>query len=149
MSPSELLNEVDRILEESKTALLATVGPDGRARVRWMTPRRIKARPGCLCAVSEAASAKVDQIRQNPLVTWSIQRATLNEVITLRGSAAVVEDPGLLREFLEAVGKDLFMVWHLHPSTAHPHLVVIRTVIEEAERLDALAGRTERFAFGA
>ena len=156
MSPTDLLSEVDRILEESKTALLATVGVDGRARLRWMTPRRIKVRPGYLYCASEAETVKVDHVRHNPNVTWTIQRATLNEVIALRGHAVVLDEPGLLQEFLEAVGKDLFMVWRLHPlqstpttgtRSPRPHLVVIETAIEEAERLDCLSGKTTRYAF--
>jgi general stress protein 26 len=162
MSPTDLLlSEIDRILEESKTALLATIGPDGRARLRWMTPRRIKVRPTYLYCVSEAETQKVEHLRHNPQVTWSIQRATLNEVICVYGHAVVLDEPGLLQEFLEAVGKDLFMVWRLHPAqtaqtgstggarSPRPHLVVIETAIQEAERFDSLGGSTTRVRFGA
>lgn len=155
MSPTDLLSEIDRVLEEAKTALLATVGPDGHARLRWMTPRRIKVRPAYLYCVSEADTVKVEHIHRNPKVTWMIQRATLNEVVAVRGHAVVLDEPSLLQEFLEAVGKDLFMVWRLHPShsegerVTRPHLVVIETAIEEAERFDALTGQTARFTFGA
>jgi pyridoxamine 5'-phosphate oxidase len=146
MSPTELLGEVDRILEESKTALLATVDSLGRPRLRWMTPRRLRGRPGHLYTVTDLGASKVPEIRHDPRVTWLVQRASLSEVITLRGRAVVVEDPSLLAEFLEAAGKDLFMVWHLQPTQRRPELAV-ETVIEEASRFDAGSGGTTTFAF--
>lgn len=148
MTPTELLSEIDRILEDSKTALLATVDSQGRPSLRWMTPRRIKVRPAYLYCASEVATRKVEEIRSNPVVAWTIQRPTLSEVITVSGRAAVLEEPIILQEFLEAVGKDLFMVWRLHPAQERPRLVVIETVLETATRLDSLTGKTQTFTFG-
>ena len=147
MTPTELLGEVDRILEESKTALLATVDPEGRPNLRWMTPRRLRGRAGRLYAVTELAGGKVAEIRRDPRVTWLIQRPQLNEVITLRGRAVVVEDSSLLNELLEAAGKDLFMVWHLHPAPEHPRFAVLETTLEAASRFDAATGATATFTF--
>lgn len=147
MTPTELLGEVDRILEESKTALLATLDAQGRPQLRWMTPRRLRGRPGSLYSVTELGAPKIAEVRRDPRVTWLVQRASLSEVITLRGRAAVVEDPTLLNEFLEAAGKDLFMVWHLHPAEARPQLAIVETVLEDASRFDATLGRTVTFTF--
>ena len=149
MTPTELLGEVDRILEESKTALFATLDAQGRPQLRWMTPRQLRGRPGRIYAVTELGTPKSAEIRRDPRVTWLVQRASLAQVITLRGRAAVVEDPSLLNEFLEASGKDLFMVWHLHPAQDRPQLAVIETVLEDASRFDATFGKTENFTFGA
>jgi general stress protein 26 len=149
MTPTELLSEIDRILEDSKTGLMTTLDAQGRPCPRWMTPRRIKGRPGCLYTVSESHAGKLEQVRRDPRVTWLIQEPSLNVVITLHGRAEVLEEPPLLQEFLEAVGKDLFMVWHLHPAQEHPHLVVVETVLEEASRFDSRSGKTLAFALGA
>lgn len=142
MTPTELLAEVDRILDESKTALLATVDPDGRPQLRWMTPRRLRDRPGHLYTVTEIGAAKVAELRRDPRVTWLVQRPALTEVITLRGRATVLDEPTLLREFLEAAGKELFMIWHLHRSHERPQFVVIETALEEASRFQASSGET-------
>jgi len=147
MTPTELLGEVDRILEESKTALLATVDADGRPQLRWMTPRRLRGRPRSLYTVTELGAPKIAELRRDPRVTWLVQRASLSQVITLRGRAGVVEDPTLLNEFLEAAGKDLFMVWHLNPARARPQLAVVETVLEDASCFDATLGSTATFTF--
>ena len=149
MTPNELLIAIDHLLEDAKAALLATIGPDGRPHLRWMTPRRLKATPHLLTTVSEASAAKVAQIRLDPRVTWIVQTASLNEIVTIEGRARVIDDPTALQEFLEAAGKDLFMVWHLHPAATHPHLVVIETEIDTATRLDSRTGATEHFTFSA
>lgn len=147
MTPTELLGEVDRILAEAKTALLATLDAEGRPHMRWMTPARLRGRPGHLYAVTEAASAKLGEIQRDPRVTWLVQRASLNEIITLRGRAVVVDDALLLNEFLEAAGKDLFMVWRLQPSRERPQLKIIETAIERASRFDAGTGVTVDLGF--
>lgn len=147
MTPSELLSEVDRILETSKTALLATLDSRGAPTMRWMTPRRLRTRPGSLFAVTHRESAKIGDIQKDPRVTWLVQLASLTQIITLRGQARVVDDLSLLNEFLEATGKDLFMVWHMHPNTERPQLTVIETRIETASRFDSLTATTESFAF--
>lgn len=147
MTPNDLLTALDHLLEDAKTGVLTTLGPDGRPRMRWMTPRRIQGRPRFLYTVSEASTVKVEEIRLDPRVTWLVQRASLNEILSLDGRASVIDDPGLLQEFLEAVGKDLFMVWHLHPAATRPHLVVIETELDAATRLDCLTGDKESFAF--
>lgn len=145
MTPTELLGEVDRILQESKTALLATLDAQGRPQLRWMTPRRLRGRARHLYAVTEANAPKIAEIRHDPRVTWLVQRPTLKEVITLRGRAVAVEDPTLLQEFLEAAGSDLFMVWHLHPPHERPRLAVVETTIESASRFDGASGGTVSF----
>lgn len=142
MTPIEVLGEVDRILDESKTALLATLDSRGHPHLRWMTPRRLRDRPGHLYAVTERGAAKVAEIRHEPRVTWLVQRASLDVVITVRGHAIVVEEPALLNDFLEAAGKDLFVLWHLHPAHVRPQLVLIETAIEEASRFHAGTGET-------
>jgi general stress protein 26 len=149
MTPNELLVEVDRILEESKTALLATVDGGAQPCLRWMTPRRLKTLPTHLCAVCEVGSPKVEQIRLHPEVAWLVQRPSLDVVITLRGRAVVVEDPAMLQEFLDVAAKDLFVIWRLHaPGTNNP-FAVIETLIESASRFDSMSGKTTEFRFDA
>jgi general stress protein 26 len=149
MTPKELLVEIDRILEDSKTALLATVDASGRPSLRWMTPRRLKTLPTHLCAVCEMGTSKVEQIRQRPDVAWLIQRPTLDVVITLRGRATVIEDPAMLQEFLDVAAKDLFVIWRLHPPGAQNPLGVIETLVESASRFDSQSGKTSEFRFDA
>ncbi len=148
MTPNELLITLDRLLEDAKTGVLTTLGPDGRPRLRWMTPRRIKGRPRCLYTVSEAHAEKVAEIQADPRVAWLVQPSSLREVLTFDGRATVIDDPSLLQEFLEAVGKDLFMVWHLHPAPTRPHFVVIETELDRGTRLDARTGEIQSVTFG-
>jgi pyridoxamine 5'-phosphate oxidase len=148
MTPNELLSTLDRSLEDAKTGVLTTLDTDGRPRMRWMTPRRIKGRPRFLYTVSEAHAAKVGEIKADPRVSWLVQPSSLREVLSFDGRATVVDDPTLLQEFLEAVGKDLFMVWHLHPAQTRPHFVVIETALERGARLDARTGAIHSVTFG-
>jgi general stress protein 26 len=147
MTPNELLVEVDQILEDSKTALLATVDERGQPCLRWMTPRRLKTLPNLLCAVCEVGSTKVEHIRRRPEVTWLVQRASLDTVITLRGRSSVIEDAAMLQEFLDVAARDLFVIWRLHPPGANNPFAMIETVIETASRFDSLTGKTTEFRF--
>jgi general stress protein 26 len=149
MTPNELLVEIDRILEDSKTALLATVDGTGQPCLRWMTPRRLKTLPTHLCAVCEVGSSKVEQIRQHPEVAWLVQRPNLDIVITVRGRTTVVEDAATLQEFLDVAAKDLFVIWRLHPPGANNPFAVIGTQIESASRFDSQSGKTTEFRFDA
>ena len=88
MTPTELLSEMDGILDDSKSALLATVDPQGRPRLRWMTPRRIKGRAAYLYSTSDHAARKIDDIRRNPRVSWTIQRAASASSRTVRSICA-------------------------------------------------------------
>ena len=75
-------------------------------------------------------------------VQWSFQSPTLREIVQLRGRAAVLSNPGLKAEVLEALGPNLAIFWRINPDPAK--LVVIETVIEKAklfrpmERLNTL-----------
>jgi general stress protein 26 len=147
MTPNELLVEIDRILEDSKTAMLATVDSSGKPCCRWMTPRRLRSMPKFLLAACEINSSKVAEIRQHPDVTWAIQGPALDVVVTVHGRATVVEDAALLQDFLDVTAKDLFVIWRIHPPGSRVPFAVISTEIESASRFDSLTGKSVEFRF--
>ena len=59
---------------------------------------------------------------------WTFQPASLDEIVSVRGRAIVLNAPGLKAEVLEALGPNLTNFWRVNPDPAK--LVVIETLIE-------------------
>ena len=129
MDSKPMLDTLERVLERSKIAILATVDPEGKPHMRWMTPGRVRGRDRFLYAVTSPDFRKTDEIKANPSVEWMIQSLGLDEIITVKGTMRIIDNPSVKAEVLEAIGKHLSTFWKLNPDEGK--LVVLETAIEQ------------------
>ena len=139
MNPRELMNRIAAILDAHGTGLLATTDAEGAPHVRWLTPAVLRDRPDAIYALTAPGFAKVAQVRARPRVEWMFQDPSLAEIVTVRGTVSVVDNPSLRAEVLEAVGPRLRTFWSLAKDARD--LVVLETAIEEATRYLPMEGR--------
>jgi general stress protein 26 len=146
MNPRELMNRIAAILDAHGTGLLATTDAEGTPHVRWLTPAVLRDRPDTIYALTAPRFAKVAQVRAHPRVEWMFQVPSLAEIVTLRGTVSVVDNPSLRAEVLEAVGPRLRTFFQLAKDGRD--LVVLETSIEEATHYQPIEGRKSvvRFA---
>ncbi len=141
MDINEAFSVLDGILEESGTAVLATVGSGGAPRLRWMTPLLIPGRTGFLYAVTSPQFEKKAQLDADPRVEWMVQTRSLTKVMNLQGKIQILESPQVKSEMLEQIGGRLSTFWRVNPEAED--LVVLETVIEEIRYFEPMTGRRE------
>ena len=145
MDMKELMIDIRQLLEDARTAVLATVGHDGKPHLRWMTPAVLPLRPGALYTVSAPNAGKITDLQENPCVEWMIQNRSLTRVINVRGRVNILDNPSLKSEVLEILGQRLFMFWKTHSDPAA--FVVLETVVEEAWIYSPMRDRIEYVRF--
>lgn len=133
-----LLDEVERILESSHTAILSTVDTEGQPRSRWMTPTMLRGQVGALYSVTSPGFSKIDEIRNNDRVSWLIQSKSLNEIAEVRGKVAIIDNPTLKSDVLEAIGPHLTTFWKINPDETD--FVVLETAIEQIDYFRPIKG---------
>ena len=131
MKEQDPLRVFRALLDSVRVGVLCTLTEDGYPHSRWMTAATLPRVPDCLFAVTTAGSGKVRELARCDHVQWSFQSPTLGEIVSLRGRAVVLSNPGLKAEVLEALGPNLATFWRINPDPAK--LVVIETVIEKAK----------------
>ena len=131
MKEQDPLRVFRALLDSVRVGVLCTLNEEGYPHCRWMTATTLPRVQGSLFADSTAGSPKVQELERCDRVQWSFQSPTLREIVYLRGRAAVVNNPGLKAEVLEALGPNLATFWRINPDPAK--LVVIETVIEKAK----------------
>ena len=145
MEKGELLNILEKIIDEEKTAILATVGDDGRPRMRWVSPVMIPGRRGAIYMVASENSVKVKQALSNPHAQWLFQTRALHRIVTVDGSINVVNNPSLRSEVLEVVSPRLRAFWKINMEERD--LMVLETIIERASYYVPMKGRKEEIVF--
>lgn len=145
MDSREVMNRIGAIIEAHGTGVLATVDADGSPHLRWLTPALLRDRPGAIYSITAPRFAKVVQVRSHPKVEWMFQTPTLDEVVSIRGSINVVENPSLRAEVLEVLGPRLGTFWKLAHDARD--LVVLETIVEEATRFLPMDGRKDVVQF--
>ncbi len=145
MDVQTMMGRLEAVLDNSKVAVLTTVDDGGCPHVRWMTPGLVKGRPECLYALTSPKFRKLLQVAACPKVEWMMQTRSLDEVIVVRGTMEVIDNPGLKSEVTEAIGRNLEVFWRINPDAAE--LVVLETTIETIERFLPLSGRKETARF--
>ena len=138
MDTRAMLDAMESILERSRIAVLATVDADGRPRLRWMTPAVVRGRKGFLYAVTSPDFRKAAEASGNSAVEWLIQTKSLDEIMTVRGRAIVIDNAACKAEVLEAIGANLGTFWKMNPDESK--LVVLETAIEEISYLKPATG---------
>jgi pyridoxamine 5'-phosphate oxidase len=130
MTQQELLTELDLIIEDSKTAVLASVDKNGNPHMRWMTPTMLKDRGNTIFAVTSPKFEKTVQLTENPDVEWLFQTRNLEKVINIRGVVNIVDNSSIKSEVLEALGRRLTAFWKL--NEVEQNLTVLETVIQDS-----------------
>ncbi len=145
MKQSEFLFELEEMIDDVKTGLLATADAGGRPRMRWMTPAILKERSGALYAVTSKNFAKREQLDKNPQVEWMFQSRSLDKIMYVDGSVNVVDNSSMLNEVLEVVGPRLRVFWNVNPDETS--LVVVETVMETGTLFLPMKGHKEQVRF--
>ncbi len=145
MNSHEIMYKVEQILEETHAGVLATIDKQGNPRVRWMTPSVVRGRPGFLFAVTSPGSEKVVQSHVHADVQWMIQTRTLDQIVTLKGTIAVLENPSIRSEVMEHLAKQLTVFWRVNPDKTD--FIVLETHIEQAIYFRPMKNYTETVRF--
>ncbi|AQT69613.1 putative stress protein (general stress protein 26) [Anaerohalosphaera lusitana] len=130
MTPQELTNKLDEIIDHSRTAVLATTDANKQSHMRWMTPAMLKFRPREIFAFSIPGSAKLDHIHTNHNVQWMFQSRDLREIITVEASANIIDNPSIKTELMEIIGHRLGIFWKANVGAEE--FVVLETAIKHA-----------------
>ena len=145
MEINEIVDIMEKILDETRTAILATADIHGRPHLRWMTPAFIKGRRGIMYAVTSPQFAKTIQLEANPEAEWMLQTHSLDEVINIRCKINIIDNPSVKNEVLEALGRKLTVFWKVNMET---DFIVLETVPEEAVYFRPMKGIKEIVSFG-
>ncbi len=73
MTSQDLMREVRNMLDQVKSAVLATIDPEGRPHMRWMNPVMVRGVENVLYAVTSTDSPKISHLKNNAGVEWMIQ----------------------------------------------------------------------------
>lgn len=133
------------IIEEAKTAVLATVDKDGQPHMRWMTPTLLPDRPGAIYAVTSPDFAKIAHLSENPKVQWMFQTRLLNRIAHAEGLVNVIDNSAMKGEVIQGIGRRLNVFWRV--NTDPSKLVVLETVIENAHYFEPMRGVQEDISF--
>jgi pyridoxamine 5'-phosphate oxidase len=145
MEKREILAYIERIIEEAKAAVLATVDEKGLPRMRWVTPAILRGREGTVFAVASRRSAKVKHLSVKPNVQWIFQSPALDRVAVVDGKVNIVDNPSIRSEVLEVVGPRLRAFWKMYEQERD--LLVLETIIERAQYYLPMKGVKESVSF--
>ena len=135
---------IDSLVDDAKTAVLATVDGKGAPRLRWITPGNITDRPGYLYIITAVEFAKVSQAREHPPASMLLQSRNLDKVLHLQGELAVLENPVIRNATLEKVSPMLTAFWKT--GSTDRELIVLEFRITEAVYYVPMAGTRELIA---
>jgi pyridoxamine 5'-phosphate oxidase len=145
MKSNEILNVISTMIDEAKTAVLATVDENGRPMMRWVSPALIRGRTGAIYMVTSPRSNKVKHVEKNPQVQWMFQTRALDKIILIEGKVNVVDNPSIRAEVLEVVGPRLSPFWKINMDERD--LLVLETIIEKAIYYIPMKGKKEAVKF--
>lgn len=146
MTQNDVMNELDVIIDEAKTAVLATADASGTPRMRWMTPTLLKDRNNVIYAITSGEFDKAGHIEENGTVEWMFQTPQLDRVVNIRGRVNILENPSLRSEILEAIGARLGAFWRLKSDESN--FLILETVIESARYFKPMQGVKAEVDFG-
>ncbi|MBN1687419.1 MAG: pyridoxamine 5'-phosphate oxidase family protein [Spirochaetales bacterium] len=145
MNKTTFVSLLGAIMDEAKTAVMATVDKKGRPHMRWMTPTLLSGRSGAIYAVTSPEFEKVKHLSANPQSSWIFQTKLLNRIATASGPVNVIDNSAMKAEVLEGIGRRLNVFWRVNVDPSS--LVVLETVIEEAEYFEPMKNIHERISF--
>ena len=145
MDQREMMSKIEQLIEDAKTAILATAGKDGAPHMRWMTPVVVKGRPGTIFAVTSPHSPKAAQLGSHPEVEWMIQTRALDQIVNVKGKINPLDNPSIKMEVIESLGKRLTAFWKINAEKMD--FIVLETIIEEATYYSPMKGKKETVKF--
>ena len=145
MIKSKLIRIARNIIDETGTAVLATVAKDAEPRMRWMSPVFLRGYEDYIYAVTSARFNKTVDLQKHSDVQWMIQTASLSRIITLNGKMHVVENMSLKNEILEELGVRLRTFWTVNGDPSS--LVVLETEILSGLLFSPVEGTKELVSF--
>lgn len=145
MNKRDVLREIESILDNVKTAVLATVDEEGSPAMRWVTPVMLRGRAPILYMVTSPDSDKMRHVRNNPNVQWMLQTRSLGTIINIFGKVNVLDNPSIRNEVLEVVGPRLHAFWKINDDERD--LLVFETVIRKVVYYISMKGTKEEFLF--
>ncbi len=136
---------LESILDNAKTAILATVDSEGKPHTRWMTPAILRDRPGAIYAVTSPDFAKISQLESNPNAQWMFQTKMIDKIATVNGRINVIDNSAMKSEVIEGIGRRLTVFWRV--NTDATKLVVLETVMEEGVYFEPMNAKKETITF--
>lgn len=145
MEKYEIIGLINKLIEESRTAVLATVDKNGIPHIRWITPGCIEERTGAIFIISSQTFSKVKHIQSNPAVELMFQNPNLETILNVTGRANILKNPSIRSETLECIGKNLNTFWRI--NELEEEIVVLEIIIEKATVYFPLQGNREIVSF--
>jgi general stress protein 26 len=130
MDPQGIMHELTKMIEDAKTAVLATSGKDRVPHMRWVTPAVLRSHPQSIFMVTSPHFAKVLQVTQNPNVEWMFQTRALDRILNVCGTMQQVDNVALRSEVLEDVAPRLRTFWDVNLD--RHAITVLETIITRA-----------------
>jgi len=146
MTKTEIVAALDEIIDAAQVAVLATIDPEGRPAMRWMTPAMVRGRPGYLYAVSSVECRKVHHLQSCPAVEWLFQTPELNRIVAVQGRMSVIDNPQLKSEVLESIGPRLEVFWRTNEKKTD--FIVLETVIDQISLYQPMKPLQDTVLFG-
>lgn len=145
MDQREIINKIDRILDDARTGMLATSDSKGRIHLRWMTPCVLRFLPNSIYCFTVPDSKKLEHITGNNEVQWSIQTRDLREIVSVRGRVNIIDNPATKSELYDTLGAKLATFWKANVGAEE--FIVLETIIESAEYYMPIKGIRETVVF--
>ncbi|MFW5775424.1 MAG: pyridoxamine 5'-phosphate oxidase family protein [Chitinivibrionales bacterium] len=145
MNKLEVLGMLREIIDDARTAVLATVDGNGAPHTRWVTPALLDSCPGSIYMITSPHFTKVNHVENNPLVEWLFQTRSLTKIVNVQGRIMVRTNTALRSEVLEELAPALRTFWKV--NTDKHELVVLETVISEASVFLPTDGIKEKVSF--
>lgn len=124
------VSQIARLLAKgTHPALLSTIGLDGGPRTRYIGEFRIRD-TGEIFLISPSTANKIQEIRKNPQVQVIFSSKDCKQVLTLSGSASILDDISLRLEIYEEKKS-----YELYP-VFNDYFGAIRFIPVKAEYLD-------------
>jgi len=147
LSYDEVCRQAERLIRTRVVGAFSTVDARGMPHTRWMAGVPVGEGLGRLLSVTTRGSRKLDHLAANPHVCWLFSDAHDDEVVTLTGTVAVLEDPtraepvwqqlenaakqyamNLLSEpenlWFVGLGTQVHTIEYMHPSQGLTHPVI-------------------------
>ncbi len=128
MDKAGAIEALERLVETTNLAILSNIDPEGRPRMRWMTPALIRGQQGSLYALTSPNFDKSAQLAKNDKVEWMLQTRALDEIMRVRGRVVLVDNPTVKADVTEALGGKLTVFWRVNSDASD--LIVLETVID-------------------
>lgn len=125
MNKPGIMSEIRRIIDETGTAVFATVDEKMFPRMRWVSPALLDEHPGSIFFATSPSFAKVAEASTNPNAEWMFQTKALDTIVNVRVVTEVVDAPALRSEFSEEIGTRLRTFWTI--TKGNSGLVILET----------------------